>query len=617
MQFKSLGEQIEFYLNPSHLDLWMLQKSLQTMIDRYYRAKLTSHTLFQLQSTINEIEELCEIIRLISNKKATKQKDGIGRLKDLLNTRKEHQYLNYSELVCNNSDKINELSDSMTYSNIWYGFARCLQRVFREHFEKCQRNYEFQKIIKISSTGFTEAWEFLNGRITILTAVVGVLLYVVTLLEKNAYINELKNNHLVTVFKSIEASDQVELLKSLFVVLFIFVVVTTLYVSLIVKETSLILDKNKARSISLQDSGKFIFTKIRNQMLLLFVCSVVIFSLINLGTFNFSNSCQMYFIIVSIIIVTCFITMFEVKKFLYELFSIPLILFPMLFPIMWVLRNSNSIQVVDYFLLTEMLAVPLIFIIFIDMTFYNLTSKIILSVVVYLVASWAIVSQYINYLEFLGLRNAPNVISLLKVEMIQPSLTGKLHDMGFLQLKYNGNESQASDLLFEQYIFTRGIESTIYFSSISESQPIHLFELESYVMSNKNTICDSKLSRAILSEFEDGSESRHYFGYDGCNANVNSFKTNEKIKLVNKLFLVHQFESNYTYWIFGAHVNWKKPDALVISAAKNDDLNTITLNKDRGMSYYSETPFSIFTNPENLRDFSLTKYGKIVHGLLK
>lgn len=124
-----------------------------------------------------------------------------------------------------------------------------------------------------------------------------------------------------------------------------------------------------------------------------------------------------------------------------------------------------------------------------------------------------------------------------------------------------------------------------------------------------NTVCKSKLNRAVLSEFENDDESRHYFSYDVCNTNVNSFKANKKIKLVNKLFLVRQSGNTYTYWIFGAHVNYKKPDdTLIISAAKNDNFNTITLNKERGMLYYNETTLFVDPKQDALLSYKLTHY---------
>ena len=609
MQFKSLGEQIEFFLNPNHLDLWELQKSFKTMIDRYYRAKLTSRTLFELQKSIDEIEKLCEVIRLISNKKATKQcKKGVDKLKELLVSYSAPSY--HKEILDKNVEEISELTDAMAGGSVWFELADYLQDKLYNSFRDCNQNYEFQTIIKTSKSGWTEALEFITSKIAILTAVGSIFAYAITLFIYSVLIGELKNKHLVMVLNNMSANYQIELLKALFMPLTILVIIPAIWLAFVFNDSNLILDKIKVKEIrSHGDARKFILDKNIKLIFIVIILGGVI-STIHARMFNSNNSCLVLFIVAILLVGLYLIAEYVfsgIKDFLFNLRTAVLILLPMLFSLLWAATATidKNLLIVDYILVIELLAIVVILITLAEMRFYNSISKAGLFVLIYFGASWVIISQQINILEFLGLRNNPNTISLLKLNGNSSSLTLQLKDMGFHQLKYKGNESLASDSRLEDYVFERGIESMIY---LAESK-VYLSELESYVINNKNTICNSKLNRAVLSEFENGDESKHYFGYEGCHANVNSFKFNEKIRIVNKLFLVRQSESNYTYWIFGAHVNWKKPDELIISAAKNDNFNTITLNKDRGMLYYDETTLRVDGNPEDQHNFSLTRYG--------
>ncbi|MBX9597470.1 MAG: hypothetical protein K2X04_02705 [Burkholderiales bacterium] len=599
MQFKSLGEQIEFFLNPNNLDLWELQKSFKTMIDRYYRAKLTSRTLFSLQKPIDEIEELCEIIRLISNKKATKQcEEAAKNLQELLDRCPAASY--FREILNKNIKEISELTDATIKKQELSELASHLQKILRAYFKKCQRNYEFQEIIKTSKSGWPETWEFLS-RSVILTSLSGLITYVISLIP-NPIISNLSFEYLKNILNNMSA---------IIMALIICVILPAIYIALAIFDDSrLILDKIKAKVVRNQSDAKKFFLK--EIIKLIFITAVLglVVSTIHAHTFKFSNS-SLAFLIIAVILTGLCVTAKHIfsgiKDFLFNLRAVVLILLPMLFPLLWaaVATIDKNHQVVDYILVMELIVIVIILITLVEMKFYNAISKAGLFVLIYFVASWIIISPQINILELLGLRNNPNIISLLKLNENSPFLIEELLGMGFQQLQYNGNESQASDLQLERYVFESSIESTVYLTE----KDIPLADLKNYVARNKISFCNSKLNRAVLSEFENGDESKHYFGYEGCNANVNAFEADEKIKLVNKLFLVRQYESNYTYWIFGAHINWKKPDELIISAAKNDNFNTIVLNKDRGMLYYDETPFSTFTKPENLHNFSLTKYG--------
>lgn len=649
MQFKSLGEQIEFFLNPNNLDLWELQKSFQTLISRYYHAKLTSRTLFSLQDPINEIEKICEIIALISNKKATKKcEKGINILRAELYVTKKYDLIDILNDL--RQKQPSELTNAMTEDSDWFELASYLQKILRVYFKKCQQNYEFQEIIRTSMSGWPEAWRFLKDNLPVLTVFGGVAYTIMVLFTKYGFINELKNKHLVVVLNAINLDSQIEILKIMFIALIFMIIISSISVSTIFRDTNIILNKNEVKTINgSQAAREYIVRKIVTFLILLVAFSVgliivnmvlyystryhnsiyvsiaeavaviIVIAILRIIAISFGQAIYSHKNIVDFLVTHLYDTIkfykiSYIQQILWWLLGLVVITAPMLFSLMFVLVNNNAVPetvpILDYIIITEIIAVPLIAFIFIEMTVHSVIGKICSSVMIYLVASWFTISNYINYLEFLGLRNNANTISLLKITENESTLTEQLRDMGFHQLQYNGNESQVSGLQFERYVFAHGIESTIYFAGVSESQPIYLAELESYIASNKNVVCNSKLNQAVLSEFESGDESGHYFGYEGCKVNINSFKLNEKIKLVNKLFLVRQSESDYTYWIFGAHVNYKKQDdTLIISAAKNDNFNTITLNKGRGMLYYEETTLRINESSDALHNFALTRYG--------
>lgn len=644
MQFKSLGKQIEFFLNPNNLDLWELQKSFQTLISRYYHAKLTSRTLFSLQDPINEVEKICEIIALISNKKATKKcEKGINRLRAELYVNKKYDLIDILNDL--RQKQPSKLTNAMTGDSHWFELASYLQKILRVYFKKCQQNYEFQEIIRTSMSGWFEAWRFLKDNLSVLTVFGGVAYTIMVLFTKYGFINELKNKHLVGVLNAINLDSQIEILKIMFIALIFMIIISSIYVGVVFGDTNIILDKNEVKTINApQAAREFIVRKITTFLMLLVafggaltvvnmmlyystryhsiyvsiaeaVAAIIVIATLRIIAISFGEAISSHKNVVGFLVTHLYDTIkfyiiSYIQQILWWLLGLVVITAPMLFSLIFVVANnkavSEAVPIWDYIIIMEIIAVPLIAFIFIEMTVHSVIRKICLSVMIYLVASWFIISNYINYLEFLGLRNNPNVISLIKVRMNGSDFTEQLRNMGFYQLKYKGNESQASDLQLERYIFEHGIESSL---NLTESS-VPLAGLRGYVMSNRNTICNSKLNRAILSEFEVSDESKHYFGYEGCNANINSFKFNEKIKLVNKLFLVRPSESSYTYWIFGVHVNYKKiDDTLIISAAKNDNFNTIMLNKDRGMLYYDETTLRVDGNSDDLHNFALTRYG--------
>lgn len=618
MQFKSLGKQIEFYLDPNHLDLWELQKSFNTLINRYYHVKLTSRTLFKLQPLIDEIEGICEILQLIKRKKVEKRLEGINKLCAKLNHSLIYNYierLGHTKSVNNIQTLVNVMSED----NNWCGLAYHLQIIFKTYFDECKLNYEFQKIIKTSTSGMSEMWKFIKGNIAVLTILGGICYSLLMLITKYVLISELKDKRLINLLGGINLDLQIELLKVLFLPLILFLLAGGIYVNFILLDADLILDKSKIKKVKNQsEASKYLGWKLLVLFLILIIYSAQAYIL-------FSNKIAtnikfivflIFFAILAVIIIRRIYKSNTNSNFDEILKNLVVVLLtsslPLILSFVFIRSNGNyGLLMPLYLLIVECVLIMLYLFMFIDIKVQNMVGKLMINVGIYLTVSFGIIWQSMDYLEFLGLRNNPNLVSLLEVKMNKSDLTEQLQDMGFPQLKYEGNESQARDLLLESYVFTQGIESEVH---LAESK-VALTSLTQYIEDNKNIICNSKLNRAILSEFENDGESWYYFDYDGCNANINSFKFDQKIKLVNKLFLVRKSESDYTYWIFGAHVNWKKPDELIISAAKNDDVNTIRLNKDRGMLFYNETPFSIFKEPDNLRDFKLTKYANELNAI--
>jgi hypothetical protein len=508
MQFKSLGEQIEFYLNPNHIDLWVLQKSFKMMIDRYYRTKLTSRTLFQLQDQINEIERFCEIIKLISNKKATKQcKEGVEKLEAILETAGQ----NYP-IIRAKEDEVSNLTDAMAGDSDWFWLAYYLQQIVSDEFKQCLPNYEFQKLLKLSNSGWSEAWNFLKDNLPVLTVIGGLAYAVAIVFMKFNFTHEIRNKNLVSVLNSTSLDYQIDILGVFFIPLTIFVVLYAVIAKFMLINTSTFIDKNDVNGVnSWQDSFKFIWMLfIKHVISFVIMCGLPFLVYYNITLFG--ASCLIYlidFITIICLYLTLKLCFNGFRKFLIALYSILVIMVPMFIPLLLVvLLNRDNLQVDDYIKIIEVGLVPVILMLILEIKILNLIGKICLSVAGYLFASWLIVIPNLNLLEFLELRNNPNIISLLKVEMNKSDLAGQLRDMGFYQLNYIEsqtsyrqlknyvNESQASDLQLESYVFTKGIESHIYFAK----NEVALAGLTQYVKDNKNTICNSKLNRAVLSE---------------------------------------------------------------------------------------------------------------------